>query len=139
MTATSSRLIPANPAEVWEALTSPDAMKEFMMGAEVETDWRVGHPITLRGQMNGKPFEDHGEIRSFEPRRRLSYTHESSAAPGQTHVVTFELEAKDAGTEVTVTQTPGAGVDGAADKAMTSQYEKTWAAMLKGLEKAVVA
>ncbi|HEY0438317.1 MAG TPA: SRPBCC domain-containing protein, partial [Phenylobacterium sp.] len=69
-TARASRIIPAKPAEVWETLTSRDAMKVYMMGAEVDTDWRVGHPITMRGAYNGKPYEDHGEIRSFEPWKR---------------------------------------------------------------------
>jgi uncharacterized protein YndB with AHSA1/START domain len=138
MTASVSRLIPAHPAEVWETLTSRDAMREFMMGAEVRTDWTVGHPITLRGEADGKPFVDRGEIRSFEPRKRLSYTHESSAAPGKTHLVTFELSEKGKGTRVTVTQAPAEGVDPDADAKMKSQYEKTWAALLKDLEKAVM-
>lgn len=138
MTATVSRLIPAHPAEVWETLTSRDAMKEFMMGAEVQTDWTVGHPITLKGMAGGKRFEDRGEIRSFEPRKKLSYTHESSAAPGKTHLVTFELAETDKGTEVTVTQAPDEGVDPTADAEMKAQYEKTWATLLKDLEKAVM-
>ncbi|HEX5263276.1 MAG TPA: SRPBCC domain-containing protein [Phenylobacterium sp.] len=138
MTTTVSRLIPAHPAEVWETLTSRDAMKEFMMGAEVETDWTVGHPITLRGKAGGRSFEDRGEIRSFEPRKRLSYTHESSMAPGKTHIVTFELAEKDKGTEVTVTQAPAQGVDPTADEKMKTQYQKTWAAMLRDLEEAVL-
>ncbi|MBS0332710.1 MAG: SRPBCC domain-containing protein, partial [Proteobacteria bacterium] len=54
MIATVSRLIPAHPAEVWETLTSRDAMKEFMQGAVLETDWTVGHPVTLRGVIGGK-------------------------------------------------------------------------------------
>jgi uncharacterized protein YndB with AHSA1/START domain len=138
MITTVSRLIPAQPAEVWETLTSRDAMKEFMQGAVLVTDWTVGHPIKLRGEMAGKRFEDHGEIRSFEPRKRLSYTHESSAAPGKTHLVTFELAEKGQGTKVTVTQVPDQGIDPAADHALKAQYEKTWAMILKDLEAAVL-
>lgn len=138
MSATVSRVIPAHPAEVWEILTSRDAMKEFMMGAEVHTNWTVGQPITLKGEVGGKPFVDRGEIRSFEPRKKLSYTHESSAAPGKTHLVTFELREKGRATEVVVTQAPEQGVDQTADEAMKAQYEKTWATMLRDLEKAVM-
>lgn len=138
MIATVSRLIPAHPAEVWETLTSHDAMKELMMGAEVETDWKIGHAITMRGQVDGRTFEEHGEIRSFEPRRKLSYTHESSSAPGQTHLVTFELEMKGRGTEVTVTQAPAGGIDAADDERLRPRYERTWAMMLRDLEQAVM-
>ncbi|MBS0362929.1 MAG: SRPBCC domain-containing protein [Proteobacteria bacterium] len=138
MTATVSRLIPALPAEVWETLTSRDAMKEFMQGAVLVTDWTVGHSIKLKGQVGGEPFVDRGEIRSFEPRKRLSYTHESAAAPGKTHLVTFELAEKGRGTKVTVTQTPDQGIDASADEQMKAQYEKTWAMILRDLEAAVL-
>ena len=80
-TAQASRVIPAEPGDVWETLTSRDGMKAYMMGADVETDWRVGGPITLHGEVGGKPFEDRGEVRSFDPWRQLSYTHASSVAP----------------------------------------------------------
>jgi len=133
----ASRVIPAEPAEVWETLTSREGMKAFMMGADVETDWRVGGSIAMRGEFNGKPYEDKGEVRSFEPRRRLSYSHTSSAAPAQTHVVTIELRPRSKGTEVTVTQAPAKRADAAADAKNRAQYEKTWAAILEKLEDAV--
>ncbi len=38
------------PAEtVWRALTSPSGMKGVFFGAEVDSEWRVGAPITLKG------------------------------------------------------------------------------------------
>jgi len=130
-----SRLIPASPDRVWETLTSREGMKAYMMGADVEADWRVGGEIRMHGEYQGKPFDDRGEVRSFEPERKLAYTHESSAAPGEAHLVTFELEPKDGGTEVTVTQ----GGDKPADDKTRTLYEKTWAAMLEGVEKAARA
>ena len=140
MTATAkvSRVIPANAAEVWETLTSRDGMKAYMMGADVETDWRVGGQITLHGEYNGKPFEDHGEVRSFEPWKRLSYTHTSSMAPDETHVVTVEIEPRDDGTEVIVTQENADGSVRPTDREHRADYEKTWATMLEKLEEAVV-
>jgi len=112
-------------------------MKAYMMGADVETDWRVGGPIVMRGEYQGKAFEDRGEVRSFEPERRLSYTHATSGAPGQTHLVTIALSPRAGGTEVSVTQEPGQGADAAADEKNKATYEKTWASMLENLEKAV--
>ncbi|HEV7386779.1 MAG TPA: SRPBCC domain-containing protein [Phenylobacterium sp.] len=137
MTVQASRVIPAKPADVWRALTAREGMKAYMMGADVETDWRVGGPITMRGEFHGKSFEDKGEVRSFEPERRLSYTHISSAAPDQAHLVTFELQPRGAGTEVTVTQASAGQTAAASDEKNRAQYEKTWAMMLEGLEKAV--
>src|SRR3989442_10144144 len=47
------------------------------LGAEVETDWQVGSPITFKGDWEGKPYEDKGEILVFEPERKLAYSHRS--------------------------------------------------------------
>ena len=139
MTATAqvSRVIPADSERVWEALTSREGMKAYMLGADVRTDWRVGSPITMKGEFNGKPYEDRGEVRSFEPGRRLSYTHVSSAAPDAEHLVTFELSPHEAGTEVTVTQANADGRVTEADREHKAEYEKTWAMMLEGLRKAI--
>ncbi len=133
----ASRVIPANQAEVWETLTSREGMKAYMMGADVEAVWRVGGPIVMRGESNGKPFEDHGEVRSFDPWRQLSYTHTSSAAPDETHVVTIELEPRDDWTEVTVTQENADGAASEADRRRQADYEKTWSKILEKLADAV--
>jgi uncharacterized protein YndB with AHSA1/START domain len=136
-TAQASRVIPADPDQVWETLTSREGMRAYMMGADVETDWQVGGPITLHGEVKGKPYEDHGEVRSFLPRRRLSYTHTSGSAPASTHLVTFELARRAGGTEVTVIQENLNGRVSASDLEHQRDYEKTWAMMLEGLEKAI--
>jgi uncharacterized protein YndB with AHSA1/START domain len=132
MTATAqvSRTIPADPDKVWETLTSREGMKAYMMGAEVTTDWNVGSPITMQGEYGGKSFKDTGEVRSFEPARKLAYTHRSGGDPAKEHLVTFELKPQGQATEVVVTQDGG-------DAAHHAEYEKTWAMMLEGLEKAV--
>ena len=139
MTATAqvARVIPAKAEDVWETLTSKAGMKAYMMGADVETDWKVGSPITMKGEFNGKAYEDRGEVRTFEPAKRFSYTHASSSAPDAEHLVTFELEPKGDETEVVVTQTSADGRITDADRENKAQYERTWAAMLEGLEKAV--
>jgi uncharacterized protein YndB with AHSA1/START domain len=132
----ATRLIHADLDDVWETMTSRDGMKDFMMGADVETDWRVGHPITLRRESNGRRVVDRGEIRSFEPSRRLSYTHHTQALPGA-HVVTIELAPRSGGTEVTVIQEAGEGLDPATDARNADRYRRTWSVMLENLEKAV--
>ena len=139
MTATAqvSRVIPAATEEVWETLTSKAGMKAYMMGADVDTTWEVGSPITMSGEMGGKPFKDTGEVRTFEPGRKLAYTHVSGSAPDAEHLVTVELKPQQEGTEVTITQANADGSVTDADREHTAQYEKTWATMLEGLEKAV--
>jgi uncharacterized protein YndB with AHSA1/START domain len=130
--AQASRLILAAKDKVWETLTSREGMKAYMMGADVDTDWQVGHPITMSGEYGGKSFRDTGEVRSFEPGKRLSYTHRSGGDAAKEHLVMVELEPRGQNTEVTIVQTP-------ADAEHRAEYEKTWAMMLEKLETAVRA
>ena len=136
-TALVSKMIPAKADRVWETLTSRKGMKAYMMGADVETDWTVGSPITMTGEFNGKPYEDKGEVRSFEPGKRFSYTHVSSSDPSSERLVTFELKPIDDGTEVTIIQANSNGSVSDADREHRAEHEKIWKAMLDGVEKAV--
>ena len=67
--------IDARKAEVWDALTKPDKIKEYMHGTNVSTDWKEGSPISWKGEWKGKPYEDKGQILEVQPQKRLSYTH----------------------------------------------------------------
>ena len=128
-----SRTIAASKDKVWKALT-----RKEMMGAKVETDWQVGHPITFSGEWKGKPFKDKGEIRKFDEGKELSYTHWSER-PGQAeppenyHLVRYELEPRGEMTRVTLSQiNMGRKTD--VDEATQAEFKRTWSAMLDGLK-----
>lgn len=76
--------VDASPAVVWSARTDPSHVKTWMVGTEVVTDWKVGSPITWRGGMNGRPYEDTGEVLKFDAPRRLSMTHYSHSCGSPT-------------------------------------------------------
>lgn len=86
------------PAEqVWRALVEPELIAQYMHGTDVDTDWAVGSPIRWRGEWDGKPYEDKGEVLAFSPPRRLAVTHWSPLTgepdePANYHHVTYELE-----------------------------------------------
>ena len=67
--------IDAPPGRVWELLTQPGSDPDIMFGAEVVSDWQVGSPIRWKGEWEGKPFEDKGEIIAIDPPSRLVVTH----------------------------------------------------------------
>src|SRR5438552_10635810 len=86
--------------QVWQALITPETIKEYMFGAAVKSDWKVGSPIVWKGEWQGKPYEDKGKILQIEPRRRLSYSHFSPLAgkpdkPENYHTVTIELRSEE--------------------------------------------
>ena len=141
-TAQVTRTVHAPAQAVWEALTDARRVGALFMGSKVETDFQVGSPITFKGEFKGKAFEDRGEILDVEKGRRLSFSHYSgmSGAPDRPenyHVVTFELEPEREATRVTLTQSNLTGGVRPSDVEHRADYEKTWSAVLDGLDKTV--
>jgi uncharacterized protein YndB with AHSA1/START domain len=71
----SSVPIDAPVDEVWRALTTSELIKQWFFGVDTETDWKQGSPIVHRGEWQGKPYIDKGEIVRIEPRHLLVHTH----------------------------------------------------------------
>ncbi len=133
-----STTIEAPAGAVWEALTDPDKIKQYIFGTNVKSDWRVGSPITWKGEWEGKAYEDKGEIRRVTPERLLEYTHFSPLAglpdvPENYHTVTIELTGDGSRTDVTLSQDNNATEEG------REHSEKNWSMMLQGLKKLVEA
>jgi uncharacterized protein YndB with AHSA1/START domain len=127
----------AAPAEkVWNALVTPAAIKRYMFGTTVISDWTEGSPIGWKGEWQGKKYEDKGVIRQLKPGRALQYTHFSPMSglpdkPANYHTVTIQLSAEGSGTRVSLTQ------DNNPTEEARSHSEKNWAMMLDGLKKLV--
>lgn len=141
-TAKVIRTIEAPVGEVWEAITTPELVRTFFMGAEVESDFKVGSPIRFRGRFKGQSYEDRGEILVVEPEKRLSFSHYSPMSgapdtPENYHVVTYELTPEGEQTRVALTQSNLKGGVTRSDEAHRLEYEKNWAGVLAGLSKAV--
>lgn len=101
--------IDAPSAEVWDALTNPKKVKQYMHGTQVSTDWKEGSPIRWKGEWKGKSYEDKGQILEVKPQRLLRYTHWSPMGgsedkPENYHTVTYELAGDDRKTTLTLTQ-----------------------------------
>ena len=109
LTVEKSILINATPAKVWQALTDPAMVKEYLFGTDMSADWRVGGRITYRGVWEGKEYEDGGEILELVPEKILKTTYWSSMSgtenkPENYLTVTYTIEKKDTGTLLTITQ-----------------------------------
>jgi uncharacterized protein YndB with AHSA1/START domain len=99
-------VILAPVSKVWEALTSPDIVRQWMgepeMKLEIETSWEVGQPMTIRGFHHVK-FENKGRVLNFKPERTLKYDYLSSVSrlpdvPENYTAIEFKLTAVSDGT-----------------------------------------
>ncbi len=134
--AQASIQIDATRAEVWKALVSPKAIRQYMFGTQVVSDWRQGSPIVWKGEWQGKPYEDKGVILQIRPDQAIQYSHFSplSGAPDQPenyHTVTIELSGSGNHTQVTLTQ------DKNASEEERAEAKKNWEMMLAALKKYV--
>ena len=135
--------VKAPPSAVWKALTTPSTLKQFFFGSDVSTDWRVGSPISFSGNWKGKPYEDKGNIQTFDRDQRLAFTHWSPLSgmedtPENYHVVSFDLRPANGGTEVVLTQTNQNDAEPITPE-NRQEYAKNWTMVLEGLKKAVEA
>jgi uncharacterized protein YndB with AHSA1/START domain len=117
--ATSSTVIDAPASRVWDVITDPGAVKEFMFGADLVTDWTLGGPIVWRGEWEGKAYEDKGYILEVEPGQRLVHTHFSPLGgeddkPENYHTLTWTLEDQGGATKLTLSQDNNATEEAAA-------------------------
>jgi uncharacterized protein YndB with AHSA1/START domain len=133
-TARASAIIHAPASKVWEALTKPELIKEYLFGTQVSTDWQVGSPITYRGVWQGKAYEDKGKILEVEPGRLLVSTFLSSLSglpdvPENYNTVRYELTPQVDDTLVTVTQ------DNNATHEDAQHSEQNWNIVLDGMKK----
>ncbi len=134
--ANASITINAPVESVWDALTDLARVKRYMFGSDVATDWKVGSPITWKGEWNGKPYEDKGVILKNEPPRVLEYSHFSPLLgkpdlPENYHVVRIELADEGGTTRVDLVQGNNATEEARAHS------EGGWKMMLGALKKEV--
>lgn len=101
--------IDARPKAVWDGLTRPELVKQYFFGTNLKTDWAIGSPITFSGTWEGKSYEDGGTVLEMTPETRLAYTYWSSMSglpntPEHRQIVSFDLEARNDRTRLTMTQ-----------------------------------
>jgi uncharacterized protein YndB with AHSA1/START domain len=128
-----STTINAPSAKLWQALVTPAAIKEYMFGTTVTSDWVVGSPIVWKGEWQGRAYEDKGIILQVVPERVLEYSHFSPLAgvpdvPENYHIVTVELSPDGERTRVTLSQ------DNNPTEQARQHSEENWGMMLAALK-----
>ncbi|HTP10210.1 MAG TPA: SRPBCC family protein [Anaerolineae bacterium] len=126
--------IEAPTAKVWNALTQPELIKQYLFGATVTTDWKVGSPITYEGVWEGKAYKDKGQILEIEPEKLIVSTFWSALsglpdAPENYQTVRYELSAEGNHTKLIVIQ------DNNATQAEADHSAQNWSMVLNEMKK----
>jgi uncharacterized protein YndB with AHSA1/START domain len=129
-----SIIINAPIAKVWNALVVPEAIKQYMFGTHVVSNWHEGSPIIWKGEWQGNSYEDKGMILQFKPERTLQYSHFSPLSglpdkPDSYHTVTIELAEEGNQTRVSLDQ------DNNPTEEEREHSENNWGMMLTALKK----
>jgi len=102
--------INAEPKQVWNALTNPEIIKEYLFETETITDWKVGSEIVFQGEYEGHKYRDHGIIKELIPLKLISYSYWSCFSgledkPENYSLITYTVEKNENSTKFTWTQT----------------------------------
>lgn len=129
--------IDAPVSKVWDALTNPKIIKEYFFGTEAISDWKKGSAIIYKGTWDGKEYEDKGKIIDLIPEKylQLSFWSSLSGKPNQPEnyiLHSYQLEPKDVGTELILTQ------EGDFDQEEKRKIAwKNWDIVIDGMKKIV--
>jgi uncharacterized protein YndB with AHSA1/START domain len=126
--------IDAPASKVWDALTDPHLIKQYLFGTQVTTDWQVGSPITYTGVWDEKVYEDKGKVLQVETGKVLVSTYWSSLSglpdtPENYKTVRYDLAPAGSGTRLTITQ------DNNASQEEANHSDQNWKMVLDGIKK----
>jgi uncharacterized protein YndB with AHSA1/START domain len=123
--------IKTTPQKLWDALTTPEFIRQYWFGAICESDWKAGSPWTMHfpdGQVT-----DAGEILESDPPKRLVIKWQNEWKPelkaeGYSRC-TFDIEPADGAMKLTVTHS----VDKASSK-LIEAVSGGWPMVLSNLK-----
>jgi uncharacterized protein YndB with AHSA1/START domain len=129
-----SRDINAPVSKVWQALTDPALIKQYLFGTETSSDWKKGSPITYTGVWEGKSYKDKGKIVDIIPERLLHTTYFSSMSgkedkPENYANVIYEVKPSNGQSVITISQ------DNIENEEGVKHMKDNWGVVLDGMKK----
>ncbi|MDF3076231.1 MAG: ATPase [Sphingobacteriaceae bacterium] len=135
-TSKSSVEIKADVEQVWDALVNPEKIKHYLFGTQTSSDWKVGSPITFKGEWEGKSYEDKGTILEIERPRLLKYSYWSSMSgkedkPENYVNVTYRVQENDGSCILTISQ------GGIKSETELEHMDQNWSHVLQSIKELV--
>jgi uncharacterized protein YndB with AHSA1/START domain len=131
--AKASIIVNTSIDKVWDALTNPKVIKQYMFDTTVISDWKEESQIVWKGEWQGKKYEDKGKILKLDKEKLLQYSHFSPLSgkpdtPENYHTVTIELSSDGNQIVVALSQ------DNNETEEEREHSEKNWQMMLESLK-----
>ena len=128
-------IIHAPIEKVWDALTNPKIVQQYLFGTNLKTDWKVGGEIIFTGEWEGKTYKDKGIILEYIPQQKLSYSYLSSWSGKEDIAENYlwvcnEVEAVGDKTKLTITQSNY-------DEQTAKHSEQNWASIIDEMKKII--
>lgn len=136
-TSKSEIVINASSEKVWQALTDPAMVKQWLFGTDMSvSEWAVGGKVSYKGEWDGKSYEDKGVIQEIEMGKKLVSTYWSSFsglpdAPENYQVMSYELFPEGQGTKLVISQ------EGSKSEESAKHSEGNWNQVLQSLKQVV--
>src|SRR5258705_4346527 len=110
---------------VWQALTDPAMISLYFFGAEMNSDWKEGSIIMVKGEWEGKKFKGNGKVLQVETQKLLRYSYWSDMSglperPENYHIITYKLAPKNSSTQLSLTE------ENLTTEAMKDRSDKLW-------------
>lgn len=95
-----SIIINVSASRMWDVLTNPEIIREYLFGTQTVTDWKVGSDIVFQGEYQGHKYRDHGVIKENDFHKRIAYSYWSGFSgledkPENYSMVIYDLEPID--------------------------------------------
>lgn len=120
--------------KVWQALTDPAMIKEWLFGTNAVSEWKKGSSITYNGEWEGKQYQDKGEIIDIIPEKLLHTTYYSSMSgkedkPENYANVIYEITPQNGDTLLSITN------DNIDDEKGQEHMKENWTHVMEGIKK----
>lgn len=102
--------IKASAEKVWDAITNPDKIEQYMFGSRTDTDWKPGSKSNFYIEQDGKQITIvKGEVIRNIPQKLLEHTlfpndNKLNDTLENYILITYQLEEHDGETDLTITQ-----------------------------------
>jgi hypothetical protein len=110
--------------------------QEILLRGKVDSDWRVGSPITFTGEFRGNAYHEKGTIMQCSPERLLQYSHWSNLEalpniPENYRTWTFQIAPDGAGIRLSVTE------DNIPTEGQRARSDEFWSGVLSTIKEIV--